>query len=74
MPVAAEIGSARRHDDEVPGAGLDVAVTTGAHVALDGLVGLDHPDLGVLPVVRSQPNSAHATSSTHTRSAAPTRT
>jgi hypothetical protein len=62
------------HHDEVPGAGLDVTVAAGTHVALGGLVRLDHPDLDVRGIVVPQPNSAHATSRTHTASAAATRT
>ena len=68
-----------RHDDIVTGAGLDVAVTARAAVALHRLVRLHPADLdGVGRAVAvgggRHPNRAQRTSATATMTAAATRT
>jgi len=48
VPVAAQLGSGPRHDDQVAQALCDVLIAARAEVRLPGLVGLDLPDLQLL--------------------------
>ena len=48
MPVAAEVGSGQRHDDDMPLAHADLAVATGTEVGLARLVGLHAADLDLI--------------------------
>jgi len=47
MPVSAEVRCLDRYSDDVAGSRRDVPIASGAHVGLDGLVGLHttHLDL-----------------------------
>ena len=46
-----QVNGLGRNGHEVSGAGRDVAIAARAEVGLGGLVGLDHPHLGVGPEV-----------------------
>jgi hypothetical protein len=59
--VPTQVGSLGRHDDQVPGTGLDPLVAPWTEVALDRLVGLDAPDLDVYLGIRAHRSNTPVT-------------
>jgi hypothetical protein len=74
VPVPAFAWVAAGHDDEVGRPGLDVAVATGAPVALQGLVGLDASYFDRVGVVIGHARRAHSTRPSATTTPATTNT
>ena len=81
VPVATEFRGIAGHGDDMTEPGWDIAVASGAHITLHGLIRLDASDLdGTVQTVpdpeagRFHAKKAHATRATATITAAATNT